>query len=91
MTIKTRDVATAMSLLSAFAKGDNVIASANSAALTLVPITELATEKTITFSNAYLQPGLSMSPGENDEPSEVSLVFECKSDVSTGIPFTYAV
>ena len=88
VTIKTRDVATAMGLLAAFAKGDNIMASANKVSLTLVPITA-ATESTITFANAYLQPGLNFTPGEDDTPSEVELVYLCKADATTGKPFTY--
>ena len=88
VTIKSRVVATAMSLQAAFAKGDNIMASANKVSLTLVPITS-ATESTITFANAYLQPGLNFTPGEDDTPSEVELVYLCKADATTGKPFTY--
>ena len=51
VTVTTRDVGTAMTLLGAFAKGDDVLASAKKVVLTMVPITS-ATEPTITFSNA---------------------------------------
>lgn len=89
VTIKTRAVDVAMPLLAAFAKGDNVLATANSVALTLVPITSASGEKTITFPNAFLQPGLSYAPGENSEPSEVTLVYLCRPDATSGKPFTY--
>lgn len=88
VTIKTRDIATAMTLQAAFAKGDNVLDSTKKVSLTLVPITS-ATEATITFANAYLQPGLNFTPGEDDTPSEVDLVYLCKADATTGKPFTY--
>jgi len=88
VTIKTRDVATAMSLQAAFAKGDNVLATTKKVSLTLVPITS-ATEPTITFANAYLQPGLNFTPGQDEEPSSVELQYRCKSDATTGKPFTY--
>ena len=90
VTIKTRNVDLAMTMLGGFAKGDNVLDTAKKKALVLVPITEATTEKTITFGSAFLQPGLSMTPGDNDDPSEVTLVFICKADATTGKPWTYA-
>ena len=88
VTVKTRDVAGAMALQAAFAKGDNVLDSSKKVSLTLVPITS-ATEATITFANAYLQPGLNFTPGQDDEPSSVELQYLCKSDPTTGKPFAY--
>ncbi len=55
-----------------------------------MPITATTGAKTITFTDAYLQPGLSFAPGENDEPSVVTLVYICKAAVATGKPWTYA-
>ena len=88
VTVKTRDVAKAMALQAAFAKGDNVFDAAKKVALTLVPITS-ATEQTITFANAYLQPGLNYAPGQDGDPSEVELQYLCKADATTGKPFAY--
>lgn len=88
VTIKTRDVAGAMALQAAFAKGDNVLARASKVSLTLVPITS-ATEATITFANAYLQPGLNYTPGQDGDPSVVELQYLCKADPTTGKPFAY--
>lgn len=88
VTVKTRDVAGAMALQAAFAKGDNVLASASKVSLTLVPITS-ATEATITFANAYLQPGLNYTPGKDGDPSVVELQYLCKADATTGKPFAY--
>ena len=88
LTITTQNVDAAIDLLEAFKKGDNIFASANKKTITLVPITT-ATEKTITFSDAYLQPGLSFTPGAEDDPSAVSLVYICKPDATTGKPFTF--
>ena len=88
VTVKTRDVATGMALQAAFAKGDNVLASAKKVSLTLVPITS-ATEATITFANAYLQPGLNFTPGQDEAPSVVELQYQCKADPTTGKPFAY--
>ncbi len=90
VTIKTRDVAKAMALQDAFTKGDNVLDSSKKVALTLVPITNDTGAKTITFPNAFLQPGLSMTLGEDDDPNSVSLVYLCRPDATTGKPFTYA-
>lgn len=90
VTIKTRNIDTAMTLASSFKKGDNVYATANKKSLTLVPITSDATAKTITFTDAYLQPGLSFSPGENETPQEATLTYICKANATSGIPFTYA-
>lgn len=89
VTIQTRDVATALSLQAAFAKGDNVLDSAKKVTLTMVPITA-ATEQTITFSNAFLKPGLNFTPGENADPNYIELVFQCKSDPTTGKPFSFS-
>ena len=88
VTIKTRDVATAMTLQAAFVKGENVLASTKKVSLTMVPITS-ATESTITFANAYLQPGLNFTPGADGEASEVELRYLCKADATTGKPFAY--
>lgn len=87
VTVKTRDVDTAMNLQAAFAKGDNVLDSSKKVSLTLVPITS-DTETTITFANAYLLPGLNYTPGQDGDPSEVELQYLCKAD-SNGKPFSY--
>ena len=87
VTIKTRAVDDAMELMAGFTKGDNIIDSKNSVPLTLVPI-GAANEKTITFPNAFLQPGLSYAPGENQDPSEVTLVYLCRPD-ENGKPFIF--
>lgn len=88
LTIVTRDVDAAIDLLAEFKKGDNIYDDSNKKTITLVPITA-DSEKTITFENAYLQPGLGYTPGENEEPSDVTLVYICRPDAATGKPFTY--
>lgn len=91
VTIETRNVAAAMTLLASFQKGDNILDETKKVALTLVPITDDTTAKTITFSRAFLQPGLSMTLGEGEEnPNAVSLVYLCKPDATTKKPFAYA-
>lgn len=88
ITINTRNVDTAIDLQD-FAKGENIFASTRKKTVTLVPITGSTTAKTLTFPNAYLQPGLNYSPGENGQPSSVTLTITCKADATTGKPFTY--
>lgn len=89
LTVNTRHVEEAMKLHSAYKKGDNVYASANSKQVSLVPITEDETAKSITFPNAFLEPGMEYTPNENDAPHSVKLEFTCKPDATTGVPFKY--
>ena len=89
LTLELEDVDAGMTMLGAFKKGDNVLDSTKSQAVTLVPITDDETAKTITFPNAFLQPGLSMTLEEEDDPNSVQLVFLCRPDATTGKPFTY--
>ena len=90
LTLDVEDVDTALPLLEAFKKGDNVLDSTKSVPVTLVPITDDEGAKTITFPNAFLQPGLSMTMGEDDDPNSVSLVYLCRPDAETGKTFTFA-
>ena len=91
LTLEVEDIDAAMSKMEAFQKGDNVLDSTKSEAVTLVPITDDEGAKTITFPNAFLQPGLSMTLGEEDDANSVSLVYLCRPDAETGKTFTYAV
>lgn len=88
LTLRTRNVDDAMTLIGALTKGSDIYAAANKKTITLVPITG-SNEATITFDNAYLQPGLSYAPGENSDPNVVTLTYECKADPTRGTPFTY--
>lgn len=90
LTLELEDIDAAMSKMEAFKKGDNVLDSTKSEAITLVPITDDEGAKTITFPNAFLQPGLSMTMGEDDDPNSVSLVYLCRPDAETGKTFTFA-
>lgn len=90
ITLELEDVDTGIGYLAAFAKGDNVLATANSKVITLVPITDDADAKTITLGNAFLQPGLSTTLEDGDDPNTVQLVYLCKPVGTTGKPFTYA-
>ena len=91
LSLEVEDIDAAMSKMEAFQKGDNVLDSTKSEAITLVPITDDEGAKTITFPNAFLQPGLSMTLGEEDDANSVSLVYLCRPDAETGKTFTYAV
>lgn len=93
ITIETHDVDTAMTLLAGYKVGDNVFASAKKVALAMVPITDAVGAKTITFPNAYLQPGLSMTPAEDETPSKIALTYICrevKDGTDVGKVWTYA-
>lgn len=90
LTLELEDVDAGIGFLAAFKKGDNVLAAANSKIITLVPITDAAGAKTITFPNAFLQPGLSTTLEDGDDPNTVQLVYLCKPDAETELPFTFA-
>ena len=90
LTLDLEDIDTAMSKMEAFQKGDNVLDSTKSEAITLVPITDDEGAKTITFPNAFLQPGLAMTLGEDDDANSTTLTYLCRPDATTGKTFTYA-
>lgn len=90
LTIDTENVDEAMKLMGEFTKGENVLDSTKKKKVTLVPITSDSDAETITFENAFLQPGLSMTLGEDDEANSVTLVFLCRPG-DDGKPFKYAV
>ena len=66
-----------------------MFASSRSVELVLVPIDGDASQPVITFPNAYLQPGLSHTPGENADPATAELVYQCKPDPATKKPYSY--
>ena len=78
----------ALELLATVKMGDNIYDKDKKKALTLVPITDDTAAKTLTFPNAYLQPGLSYTPGDGD-PHEAQLVYLCKPIEGKGIPWQY--
>lgn len=90
LTLELEDIDAAMSKMEAFKKGDNVLDSTKSEAITLVPITDDEGAKTITFPNAFLQPGLAMTLGEDDDANSTTLTYLCRPDATTGKTFTYA-
>ena len=91
LTIRTRNIDAAMPLIADIKKGDNLLASTRKKTVTMVPITggTDATSAIIQFDNAYLQPGLSYAPGENQDPNVVTLTFTCKADPTRGTAFIY--
>lgn len=90
VTITTRNVDLALALKHDFKVGDDVFASSRSVELVLVPIDGNASQPIITFPNAYLQPGLGLTPGENAEPATAELVYQCRPDATTKKPYSYA-
>ena len=90
ITLEVNDVDTAMGLLAEFKKGDNLLDSSAGAALSFVPLTEDDDAKTLTFGNAFLQPGLNTNFAEGDDPNYVTLEFIAKPVVATGVLFTFA-
>lgn len=89
LTIESGDMDAAVALVETFKKGDNVLDSTKKKSITLVPITADADAKTITFPNAYLQPGFTPTFEDGDDPNSVSLTFICRPDATSGKPFTY--
>ena len=90
LTITTRAVDEAMALLDSIKLGDNMMDSTRKQTVTLVPITEDEGEKTITFTDAYLDASGSYEPKEGRAPNVVKLTFVCKANKTSGKPFTYA-
>lgn len=91
LTIETRDMDSAMALLTKHKKGDNIIDAKNALVITLVPITSDATAKGFTIGNAFVDPGLSTNLSEGDDtPSSATIVFKCRPDANGNVA-TYAV
>lgn len=90
LTLETRNLDAANTLISSVKLGDNVFAAAKKKTVTLVPLTADSTAKVFTFPNAYVQPGLNATPGENSTPTTMTVAFTCKPDASTGLPYTFA-
>ncbi|MCD8295473.1 MAG: hypothetical protein LUE27_09575 [Clostridia bacterium] len=90
ITLECNDVDAAMALLADFKKGDNLLDSSTAKALVMVPLTDDAGAKTLTFENCYLQPGVATNFAEGDDPNYITLTFEAKPVVSTGLLFTFA-
>lgn len=85
ITIKTKNIDNAITLVNAFKKGDDIYAAANSKALALTPIASGA--KILTFPNAFVQPSLSYTP-KGDEDHIATLVFIAREQAD-GTLFTW--
>ncbi len=90
VTIETHNVDAAMALLN-HKVGDNILAAAGRKPLVLVPLTDEATAKGLTFPAASVQPGLAFDPQEEGTPHKVTLTFLCYPDDTTGLPWTWGV
>ena len=91
LTIESEDMDAAIALVEVFKKGDNVFDSTKKKIITLVPVPSDANAKTITFPNAYLQPGFTPTFEDGEEPNSVSLTFICRPDTTSGQPFIYNI
>lgn len=87
VTIRTGDIAGALTLLAEFSVGDDVLAAAKRHALVLAP-PENSGEKTLAFAGACLLPELEYSP--KPENHTAKLVFQARPDAS-GTLFTFTV
>jgi hypothetical protein len=90
ITLEVNDVKAALALKATYKKGDNILSSAFSKPLTLVPLTEDADAETLTFPNCFLVPGMSFTPVEGDDPNYVSMEFLAKPDVDSGELYTFS-
>lgn len=88
--LEVNDVATALGLLAAFKKGDNLLDSSTSRPLIFTPLTDDADAETLTFPNVFLQPEMAFNPAEGDDPNYVPLNFLAKPEVASGNLFTFA-
>ena len=86
VAVTSCDVATALELVSAFATGDDVLASERAAELVLSP-PEGSGEKTLTFPRAALLPELEYSPRRDRH--RANLAFRARPD-DNGRLFTFA-
>lgn len=89
ITLNVMDIDWAIALLAEFKVGDDVYAASRKKTITFTPIVgEGATEKTLAFTNCYLQPGLSYTPTAG-ECLTAKLVFKALPDPTTKKTFTY--
>jgi len=80
ITLEVNDVDMALSLMSSFKKGDNLMNTSSAGTLTFVPLTSNSSAKTLTFSRAFLQPGVQTNFAEGDDPNYITLNFIAKPD-----------
>lgn len=86
ITLETKDVATALELLSDFTLGEDIMADSRRKSLVFTPIAE--GEKTLIFPAAYLQPDASYVPCMGQD-HVAKLVFTAITDSDSGKLFTF--
>ncbi|MBR2373132.1 MAG: hypothetical protein IKA87_02765 [Lentisphaeria bacterium] len=87
ITLKTKDISTALELMSNFSLGDDIMSESKKQALTFTPLAE--GEKTLIFPAAYLQPEASYVPSMGED-HVATLVFKAFADNESGKLFTFA-
>ncbi|MBR7138717.1 MAG: hypothetical protein IKD44_04165 [Lentisphaeria bacterium] len=87
ITLETKDVSTALELLSDFALGEDIMAQEKKKSLTFTPVAE--GEKTLIFPAAYLQPDASYVPSMGQD-HVAKLVFKALPDGDSGKLFSFS-
>ena len=87
ITLETKDVSTALELLSDFALGEDIMAQEKKKSLTFTPVAE--GEKTLIFPAAYLQPDASYVPSMGQD-HVAKLVFKAYATDENTALFTFA-
>lgn len=87
ITLETKDVDTALTLLSDFSLGEDIMAEEKKKTLTFTPLAE--GEKTLVFSAAYLQPDASYVPSMGQDHL-AKLVFKAFAGAEDKKLYTYA-
>lgn len=91
ITLTTMNIDYALAQIEAAKIGDNIYAADKKQVITFTPVTESSTqEKTLVFSNCYLVPELSFTPGFGGECSTAKLVYKAKPDPETKKLYTWA-
>lgn len=86
VTLETKDITTALALLSDFSLGEDIMAPERKKTLTFTPIAE--GEKTLIFPAAYLQPDASYIPSMGQD-HVAKLVFKAFADSENSKLFTF--
>ena len=87
ITLETKDVNTALELLSSFTLGEDILAESRMKALTFTPLAE--GEKSLVFSSAFLQPDASYIPSTGED-HVAKLVFKAYAKGENAALYTFA-
>lgn len=87
ITLKTKDISTALELLSDFTTGEDIMADTRKKVLTFTPVAE--GEKSLVFPAAYLQPDASYIPAMGEDHT-ATLVFKAFADSTGKTLFSFA-